>query len=51
VEIFEKCLQACENILGNAAGVLSQVKELNVLKEVFSCTQGKEKAQGLCKHT
>lgn len=47
MEILEKCLQACDNTLGTAADLLSQVKERKVLNELFNSTPGMNKAQGM----
>ena len=47
MEILEKCLKACDSTLSTAADLLSEVKERRVLNELFSSTEGIEKAQGM----
>ena len=47
MEIFEKCLQACDNTLSTTADLLSQVKERKVLNELFNSTPGMNKAQSM----
>ena len=39
-------MKACDDTLSTAADLLSQVKERKVLSELFSSTQGIDKAQG-----